>query len=128
MPLPVRLTLEALDERTVPAADLLAASGGGTDVAVISPRLVFPNLVAFDYAAEGDTGPVLVGVYRSADPFFDASDELVGGTALAPHSGGTAYAPIFAGELPTELGRKYVLVVADPFGAVAETVETNNVA
>lgn len=126
MPASMRLNLEPLDDRTLPAIGLFAS--GGTDAVVVSPRLATPNIVAFDYATSGETGPVLVGVYHSADPFFDPSDELVGGTAVAPRTGGTAFAPLFTGELPTDLGRKFVLVVADPFDSVAETVEFNNTA
>lgn len=49
MPPSVRLAVEPLDDRTLPAGFGLVASGSLTDVAVTSAGLAAPNLVRFDY-------------------------------------------------------------------------------
>ncbi len=71
-----------------------------------------------------------VGFYLSTNTVFDASDVLLS-TAVGYTLGGGqsssryAYPVIPAG---TAAGSYYVLYVADPANAVAETIETNNVA
>ena len=55
MPASVRLNLESLDDRTVPAIGLFAS--GGTDAVVVAPRLAAPNIVAFDYATSYELKP-----------------------------------------------------------------------
>lgn len=120
-PLRTRLSVEALDDRITPA---------NFDVAVFAARLEAPTLIRFDYAAVGDPTLIGVGVYRSADPVFDASDELVGsGAALTP--AGFGFGSGFAGlnaELPLDPTRDFVLVVADPNAQVAELNDGNNTA
>lgn len=114
-----RLGVEALDDRTLPSADL----------AVLSARLDTPTAVAFEYRTSSYLGLVPVGVYRSADPVFDPADERVGGATLIPTFGGTWTGRVALGaELPADPARKHVLVVADPAGRVAERDEGNNAA
>lgn len=115
-----RLAVEELGTRVLPSAD----------IAVLAARLDAPTLVRFEYQAADTPGPFAVGVYRSADPAFDPSDIRVGGVEVTPAltTGTQVGAVALAAELPTDLGRKYVLVVADPGQAVTETSEANNAA
>ncbi|HVK11063.1 MAG TPA: hypothetical protein VM597_20000 [Gemmataceae bacterium] len=117
-----RLGVEALDDRALPSAGL-------PDIAILSARLEDPTAVAFEYRKIGHTSPFRVGVYRSADPAFDPADERVGGTIVRFPGGGVRTGRVDLGaELPTDPARKYVLVVADPGGTVAERDEGNNAA
>ncbi len=115
-----RLAVEALDDRLMPSAD----------IAVLGARLEAPTVIRFEYRVTDTSGPFEVGVYRSADAVFDDADARVGGAAVTPGASGGAQvgSVTLAGELPTDLTRKYVLVVADPGGAIAEGSEANNAA
>jgi hypothetical protein len=112
--------LEALEDRAVPSVD----------VAALSASLQTPTAIRFEYRVTGQPGPFEVGVYRSADPVFDAGDLPVGTPrTLAPAGEGVRTATLPLGsELPLDPARKYVLVVADPGGAIPEQDESDNTA
>jgi hypothetical protein len=117
----VRLGLEALDDRTVPAV---------FDVAVNIAGLVTPTMAGFNFSSSGPATTVAFNVFRSADPVYDAGDELVGGNLITtPEGGGTqiGFAGL-TGELTLDPTRDYVLVVADAGATVEETNEGNNTA
>lgn len=103
-----RPTLEVLDERLAPAVD----------VAVLSARLDTPTQVRFTYQATGNPASFDVGVYRSSDAAFDATDVRVATATVNPPAGNNVRTGTvaLAGELPTDLTRKYVLVVARATG------------
>src|SRR5262245_62795858 len=113
-----RPAFEALEDRTVPAAVL-------PDVAVLSARLETSTQIRFQYQATGSPGAFQVGVYRSADAAFDAGDLQVGPLqTVTPHGTAVRTASVnLAGEMPIDPARKYVLVVADPGAALAESSE-----
>ena len=118
-----RLGVEALDDRITPAAP------AGFDAVMQTARLEAPTLIRFSFY-ENDPLVLPVGVYRSADPIFDAGDELVGGGLITPPPGG-GFGVGSAGlvsQLTLDPSRDFVLVVADPFQQVAEFDESNNVA
>jgi hypothetical protein len=115
------LRLEQLDDRITPAS--------GFDARVFAARLETPTQIRFTYF-ENDPVLVPVGVYRSADPVFDAGDQLVGAGLLGPQAGiqpafGTINLP---GELPIDLARPFVIVQADPLNQFDEFSESNNIA
>ncbi|MBN9122642.1 MAG: hypothetical protein J0I06_26430 [Planctomycetes bacterium] len=120
-PLRARLGLEVLGDRITPAA--------GFDVAVFTARLEAPTLIRFSFY-ENDPAVIPVGVYRSADPTLDASDQLVGSGAITPPAGGGfgVASAALNGPLVLDPSRDYVLVVADPNNQVAEFNESNNIA
>ena len=112
----------------------------GIDLVIQQPQVYPPSTVAGNsvqascvIANQGNltASSSTVGFYLSTNAVFDASDVLLttvpggslsgGGTG----SGRYAYPTIPAG---TAAGSYYVLFVADPTNAVAETNETNNVA
>ena len=115
-----RPQVEELGDRTLPSAD----------IAVQSAQLVTPTTVQFTYQTTDDPGPFAVGVYRSADAIFDATDRLITtGMVTAPSAPGGSTSTIgLAGEMPINPAQPYVLVVADPANAITETDEGNNTA
>jgi pimeloyl-ACP methyl ester carboxylesterase len=115
-----RPRVEELTERTLPSGD----------IAVLSAQLVTPTTVQFTYQTTDDPGPFTVGVYWSADAVFDATDRLLTtATVNAPSAPeGSSWNINLAGEIPINPARPYVLVVADPAGAIPETDEENNTA
>jgi pimeloyl-ACP methyl ester carboxylesterase len=112
--------LQELADRNLPSAD----------IAVLSAQLVTPTTVQFAYDTTDDPGPFTVGVYRSADAEFDATDRLYAtATVTAPSAPeGSSWNINLVGEIPINPARPYVLVVADPAGAIAEADEGNNTA
>ena len=115
-----RLGLEVLDDRITPAT---------FDVNPFTVRLEGPTFLRFNYFMN-DPMFVPVGVYRSADQTFDAGDQLVGGGIIPPPAGGPfgVASAVLNGPLPLDPARDFVLVVADPFQQIPESIETNNVA
>ena len=111
------LRLEPMEGRLTPA-----------DVAVLSAQLYTPTTVSFTFLTTGDPGPFEVGVYRSADAVFDASDLRVTSrvVSIASAPSGTIGAVALPGEMPIDPARPHVLVVADPNDALAEDDEGNN--
>jgi hypothetical protein len=106
------------------------------DIAILpqSAHLQTSTTVQFTYQTTGDPGPFTVGVYRSTDGAFDASDVLVASTVIpTPAPNGTTATITLSAEMPIDPARQHVLVVADPpspghpNGMIAETDETNNV-
>ena len=100
--------------------------------------------ITYDVTGKALDAPVLFGVYRSADDRLDASDLLIGSVPVLAAGGG---APTLdaagrpAGDvgphtmslalddgLPPNPERPFVLVVADPEDAVAESDEADNTA
>jgi hypothetical protein len=114
----VRLNVEFLDERAVPA-----------DIAMLGARLDSPTVVGFDFAATDVTGDFQVAVYRSADLALAAADVFVAGATVTPPATGTGTGAVNLGaEMPLDPARNFVLVVADPGDVVSETDEANNTA
>jgi hypothetical protein len=109
----------------------VALSGfvGPLNVAMLSATTTDSQGVTVDYRiglTAAPSHPLEFGVYRSADPNFDASDVLLGSwTTDAGSSDATVGAhqltiPV-AGGLPIDAARPYVLVVANPDDAGATT-------
>jgi hypothetical protein len=120
---------ERLEGRIALASEPIA------DVAVLSAGAVESRSVAVTYDAGvfDNNFPFDLGLYRSADAAFDASDVRVGGMAITLESGGAARGlhtvTIAAPEaLDFDPARPFVLAVADPANDLAERNEGNNVA
>lgn len=110
------------------------ASPAPSDIAISSSQWLSPTQTQFSYQTTGNPGPFAVGLYRSADPVFDAGDLAIGGpmvvTPSAPNQGGTETLTVSDPNDPMWLdpARPYVLVVADPANAIGESDEANNAA
>ena len=114
-----RLTLrvEGLEGRQV-LSNLLP------NVAVNSAATADSHGLSVDYTVSDAPSalPITFGVYRSADAQFGPGDELVATETVAAASDGEhqlAIAP--PGGLPIDPEHPYVLVVADPNAAIAES-------
>jgi hypothetical protein len=96
---------------------------------MLAARLDSSTVVGFDYAVTDHTGSFEVRVYRSGDATLDAGDVFVADTTVAASGSGTGSGTVDLGEeMPLDPARNYVLVVADPGGAIGETDEANNTA
>jgi hypothetical protein len=100
------------------------------DIAVTGAALDWATgLALFQYAVANDPGPFTVGLYRSADLRFDASDVPVVERTVTPVPNTSAVAdfplPVFT---VTDPAHPYWLVVADPSrpDSVKESNEANN--
>jgi hypothetical protein len=114
--------VEVLECRALP-------SNGLPDVAILSARLEAPTVVRFDYRAAGNPGVFQVGVYRSTDQALSGDDVAVASGTVTPPGGGLRVGRItLTSEMPIDPARKFVLVVADPGGTLAEQNEVNNTA
>jgi len=88
-----------------------------------------PNQVDFSYSISGAISSFKVTLYYSADGLLDGSDigvfsQYVTVDAGAnPHSGSFQ----FLGAVPGDPNRPYLIAVADPDNAIAESDETDNV-
>jgi hypothetical protein len=97
------------------------------DLAVTAVRLATSTIVEYQLEVTGDPGPIHLGLFRSANPTFDASDVPVGSLqTVTPRGGRETAAFHLAGELALDPARPFVLVVADPDGRVQEADEANN--
>jgi hypothetical protein len=99
--------------------------------------------VSYDVENAPITQPIAFSVYRSETPFYDQGDATVGSFTISPPAPGqtgtldstgqsatavgnhTVTMPL-AGGLPIDPNDPYVVVVADPTNAVAETTKTDN--
>ncbi len=101
------------------------------DIQMLGAQLA-PTGVRFEYAVTGSTLPFTIGLYRSADVQFDASDSLLATQTATPEPNSSG-AGVFARAITPDSVRPYVLVVADPpsavnpQGRVRESNENNNV-
>jgi hypothetical protein len=105
---------EALEDR-------LALSATPSPVVMDSAVAVDSHSVEVRYTADptAASGPLRLGVYRSADATFDPADEAVAvldAPASARTPGDHALTIPIADGLPIDVARPYVLVVADPDG------------
>ncbi len=125
------VTPEALEARTVLSASL-------PNIQVLSATTPDSRVVVVDYAIAGDLSqrPITFEVYRSADDRLDPLDRSVGSsTRSTDATGASATAegihritiPLPDG-LPPNPSRPYVLVAADPGGALPESTREDNVA
>ena len=132
---------EGLEGRRLPAATL-------PDIAMITATTDDSRSVTVDYTITGAAvdQPIVFSVERSADGVHHADDPLVGAPEiLPPGPGGTGGTLDGAGKSATALGehvvtlpipggiptdpmQPFVVVTADPLGAIAESNEANNVA
>ncbi len=83
----------------------------------------------FNYGVTGSVSSFTVGLYYSADGIYDPSDVQVSSMTVSPGSStsgsGTFEASEKTGFAP-DPARPYLIVVADPANAIAESNETNN--
>ena len=108
-------------------ARLVAAPAALPDIQVVSARADSPTTVTFGYGVQGNPGPFMVGLYRSADTTFDASDELLTSQSITPIPNASAQGEFTLQAPPTnDVNRANLLVVADPSKAIQETDESNN--
>src|SRR4051794_20873320 len=124
--------VEGLEER-----QLLATSLPNIAMVSATTRDSQSLTITYDVTGKALDAPVLFGVYRSADDRLDASDLLIGSVPVAAAGGGapaldtagqpaggvgphTLSLPLDEG-LPPNPERPFVLVVADPEDAVAES-------
>ncbi len=132
--LEARLAMSAA-ATTLPAIEVLSATTTDSKSVTVDYRVNQPL---------GTSGPTQLGIYRSSDAQFDASDSLVATVTLAPSGGGSAPAgqnvitvdqsgqaatsvgthevtiPLAQG-LPPFPEKPYVLVVANPGSTTATT-------
>jgi probable HAF family extracellular repeat protein len=105
-----------------------------SDIAMQSAQFVSGDTLQYTYQTTGSPGPFEVGVFRSANTTFDPSDVLVGDTTTVnpgpPNQPITQSLTISNPNDPLwrDDTRPYILVVADPYGAITEASESNNVA
>ena len=118
------LVRDVLEPRVV-----LSGLPGASAVAMLSATTSDSQGVTVDYqvgSSGGGSQPLQFGVYRSADPAFDASDVMLGswtagaGTSDAAAGSHEVTIPLDGG-LPIDTARPYVLVVANPNDAGATT-------
>jgi hypothetical protein len=135
-----RASVEGLEPRS------LMTASPQPNIAMTSASTADSLGVTFAYQVEGAaiTRPVTFGVYRSADDRFDPSDIPIGSVTV--EAGGPGQATLdtdgkpamdfgthritlpLADGLPPNPDHPYVLVVADPKQAVAETSKSDNTA
>src|SRR5262245_52910655 len=111
--------LEGLEERVV-----LGTFAG--DLAMAGATALSPQVVAAQYQVTGGslTGPMTLGIYRSPTATFGNSSILVGQTTLQGTDLGVGSHQVtvnLSQTLDINPSMKYVLAVADPGDAVAET-------
>lgn len=104
------------------------------DIFIQNAQFVSGDTLQLTYTTSGLSEPFDVGVFRSADTTFDASDVLVG-SPISVNPGplnqsitqsltvSNANDPLWRDD-----ARPYILVVADPYGTITESSESNNVA
>ncbi|MCI0464693.1 MAG: hypothetical protein L0Z62_47830 [Gemmataceae bacterium] len=98
------------------------------DIAMLSAQLQTGNTVQFTYETTGNPGPFEVGLYRSADATFDASDILLDTQTVTP-SPTNPQAPgtfTLASPWPSDPNKPYLVVVADPNDLISESNPNNN--
>lgn len=115
--------LEWLEERVALAVDFAMVSATTTD----------SRSVEVSYRVDGDGGsPFAVGIYRSADANFDASDVPLATQTISTASGTAAGTHDLTVAIPGGLGidpsHPYVLAVANPGNTVTETNSNNDLA
>jgi hypothetical protein len=134
-----KLTVEGLEDRWLPAAAL-------PDIAMVSATTTDSRSVSIDYQIQNADihQPITFGVYRSAEDQFDSTAIPVGtvqvfnpgsGNQTLDQAGLPATAvgnhevtlPL-AGGLPPNPQHPFVLVVADPANAIAESSKADNTA
>ena len=115
--------------RVLPLENRLTPSGSSVDIDIRAVGLDTSTAVRIDYKARG-VSSFEVGVFRSSDAVFDKLDTPVTGAAITPLPGNSLQTATvkLASELPLDPAHKFVIVVADPNGQIAETNENNNAA
>ncbi len=88
-----------------------------------------PNQVDFSYSISGAISSFKVTLYYSADGLLDGSDIGVFSQYVTVDSGANPHSGSFQflGAVPGDPSRPYLIAVADPDNAIAESDETDNV-
>jgi subtilase family serine protease len=110
----------------VTGPDLTMSSVSGPTSAYTGDSVTFTTAITADAAGGGATG-FYVGIYLSADEVIDGSDLMIATRYLPALSAGTTSTEDTTFGMPgVPTGTYYIGALADPYGHVVESNETNN--